>query len=75
MLQVIDKSETANRKPYRYSSKVSEKMRKEKKAKERKRQNMARSIIRIDTLTEIIDDGELGNEIFGGNILNKILEN
>lgn len=73
MLQVIDKSETANRKPYRYSTKVSEKMRKEKKARERKRQNMARSIIRIDALTEIIED--MGDDILSGNVLNKILDN
>lgn len=73
MLQVIDKSETANRKPYRYSSKVSEKMRKDKKARERKRQNMARSIIRIDALTEIIED--MGDDILSGNVLNKILDN
>ncbi len=73
MLQVIDKSETANRKPYRYSTKVSEKMRKEKKARERKRQNMARSIIRIDTLTEIIED--MSDDILSGNVLNKILDN
>lgn len=73
MLQVIDKSETANRKPYRYSTKVSERLRKEKKARERKRQNMARSIIRIDALTEIIED--MGDDILSGNVLNKILDN
>ena len=72
MLQIIDKTETAERKPYRYSDKVSERMRREKKAREMKRKNMARNITRIDNLTEIIEgiDG-----VFNGNVLNNILEN
>lgn len=75
MLQVIDKTEIAERKPYKYSSKVSERMRKEKKLREMKRKNMARNITKIDTLTEIVGDLINDDGIFGGNILNGILEN
>lgn len=74
MLQVIDKTEIAERKPYKYSEKVSERMRKEKKIREMKRKNMARNITRIDTLTEIANDIEIDG-IFRGNILNSLLEN
>ena len=74
MLQVIDKAEIADRKPYKYSEKVSERMRKEKKVREMKRKNMARNITRIDTLTEIANDIEIDG-IFRGNILNSLLEN
>jgi hypothetical protein len=74
MLQIVDKSEIAARKPYRYSSKVLERMRKAKKAKERKKQNMARKIIRIDTLTEIIEENDPTDKIFGVNILNNLLD-
>lgn len=74
MLQVIDKTEIAERKPYKYSEKVSERMRKEKKVREMKRKNMARNITRIDTLTEIANDIEIDG-IFRGNILNSLLEN
>lgn len=74
MLQVIDKTEIAERKPYKYSEKVSERMRKEKKIREMKRKNMARNITRIDTLTEIVNDIEIDG-IFRGNILNSLLEN
>lgn len=74
MLQVIDKTEIAKRKPYKYSEKVSERMRKEKKLREMKRKNMAHNITKIDTLTEIVDDMEI-NGIFGENILNSLLEN
>lgn len=72
MLQIIDKTEIAERKPYRYSEKVSERMRREKKVKEMKRKNMARNITRIDTLTEVVEsiDG-----VFSGNVLNNLLEN
>ena len=72
MLQIVDKTEIAERKPYKYSEKVSERMRKEKKVREMKRKNMARNITRIDTLTEIVDsiDG-----VFSGNVLNSIIEN
>lgn len=74
MLQIIDKTEIAERKPYKYSEKVSAKMRKEKKIKEMKRKNMARNITRIDTLTEVVSiDGIDG--IFSDNVLNRILEN
>jgi len=75
MLQIIDKTEIAERKPYRYSEKVSAKMRKEKKIREMKRKNMARNITRIDTLTEIVDNIDDINGIFRGNILNSLLEN
>lgn len=75
MLQVIDKTEIAERKPYKYSEKVSERMRKEKKAKEMKRKSMARNITRIDTLTEMIGDMINDDGIFSGNVLNSLLEN
>jgi hypothetical protein len=74
MLQVIDKTEIAERKPYKYSEKVSERMRKEKKVREMKRKKMARNITRIDTLTEIISDIEIDG-IFRGNVLDSLLEN
>ena len=74
MLQVIDKTEIAERKPYKYSEKVSERMRKEKKVREMKRKKMARNITRIDTLTEIISDIEIDG-IFSGNVLDSLLEN
>lgn len=74
MLQVIDKTEIAERKPYKYSEKVSERMRKEKKVREMKRKKMARNITRIDTLTEIINDIEIDG-IFRGNVLDSLLEN
>jgi hypothetical protein len=73
MLQVIDKVDIAERKPYKYSEKVSARMRKERKVKELKRKNMARNITKIDTLTEITDI-EI-DEILSGNILNRLLEN
>ena len=75
MLQVIDKTEIAERKPYKYSEKVSERMRKEKKVREMKRKNMARNITRIDTLTEIVGDMINDDGIFRGNVLNSLLEN
>lgn len=75
MLQVIDKTEIADRKPYKYSDKVSERMRKEKKVKEMKRKNMARNVTRIDTLTEIVGDMIIDDGIFTGNVLNNLLEN
>ena len=72
MLQIIDKAEIAERKPYKYSEKVSAKIRKEKKVREMKRKNMARNITKIDNLTEIVGDMEI-DEIFGGNILDSLL--
>ncbi len=75
MLQVIDKTEIAERKPYKYSEKVSERMRRERKVKEMKRKNMARNITRIDTLTEIVGDMTNDDGIFSGNVLNGILKN
>lgn len=75
MLQVIDKTDIAERKPYKYSEKVSERMRKERKVREMKRKNMARNITRIDTLTEIVGDMINDDGIFRGNILNSLLEN
>ena len=75
MLQIIDKTEIAERKPYKYSEKVSTKMRKEKKVREMKRKNMARNITRIDTLTEIISDMDGIDGVFSRNVLNNILEN
>lgn len=75
MLQVIDKTEIADRKPYKYSEKVSARMRKEKKVREMKKKNMARNITKIDTLTEFIGDMINDDGIFSGNILNGILEN
>lgn len=56
MLQLVDKSETAKRKPYKYSDEVSARMRKDRKLKEVKRKNLAKSIIRVDSLTEIVED-------------------
>ncbi len=73
MLQIIDKSEIADRKPYRYSEKVSAKMRKERKAREMKRKNMARYIIRIDALTEVVEDMDNGTTI-DECILDSLLE-
>lgn len=72
MLQIVDKNDIAERKPYRYSAKVSARIRKEKKAKEMKRKNMAYNVTKIDSLTETV--GDIDN-IPRGNILNKILEN
>lgn len=72
MLQIIDKSEIAERKPYRYSDKVSAKMRKERKAREMKRKNMARCVTRIDAITEMVEgiDDDVSE-----NILDSLLEN
>lgn len=75
MLQVIDKTDLAERKPYKYSEKVSARMRKEKKVKAMKRKNMACNITKIDTLTEMVEDMVNDNGIFSENILNSILEN
>lgn len=72
MLQIIDKTEIAKRKQYRYSDKVSARIRKQKKIREMKRKNMANNITKIDSLTEIIDDDD---DIFNENILDNILEN
>lgn len=69
MIQLIDETEVAERKPYKFSEKVSEKMRKERKQKELKRKKMANSIVRINTFTEIIPD-EIDNMLHG-NILRK----
>jgi hypothetical protein len=74
MLQVIDKTDIAERKPYKYSEKVSARMRKERKVREMKRKNMARNITKIDTLTEITDNIETDG-IFSGNVLDRLLEN
>ena len=68
MIQLVDESEVAERKPYKFSEKVSEKMRKERKQKELKRKKMANSIVRINTFTEVIPD-EL--DMLHGNILKK----
>lgn len=69
MLQVVDKDEIAQRKPYKYSEKVSAKMRKEKKVREMKRKSMARNITKIDTLTEIVESID---DVFSANILTNI---
>lgn len=74
MLQIVDKTDIAERRPYRYSEKVSARMRKEKKVKEMKRKNMACNITKIDTLTEIVEDMANDNGILSGNILNSILD-
>ncbi len=72
MLQIIDKTEIAERKPYRYSDKVSTKMRKERKAREMKRKNMARCVTRIDAITEMVEG--IDDDV-SGNILDSLLEN
>ena len=64
MLQIVDKDEIAERRPYRFSEKVAEKIRKRKKEKELKRKNMAHVIVRINTLDEIIpEDIICGNRL------------
>jgi hypothetical protein len=73
MLQVIDKTDIAERKPYKYSEKVSTRMRKERKIREMKRKNMARNITKIDTLTEITDNIEFDG-MFSGNVLDRLLD-
>lgn len=68
MLQVIDEDEIAKRKPYRFSEKVAEKIRKRRKDKEQKRKNMAQIIVRIDTLDEIIPE----DIIYGSSLSNAL---
>lgn len=68
MLQIVGKDEIAERRPYRFSEKVAEKIRKRKKEKELKRKNMAHVIVRINTLDEIIpEDIICGSRL--GNVL------
>lgn len=69
MMRLIDETEVAARKPYKFSEKVSEKMRKERKQKELKRKKMAQSIIRINTFTEILSEDV--DNMLHGNILRK----
>ena len=68
MLQIVGKDEIAERRPYRFSDKVAEKIRKRRKEKELKRKNMAHVIVRIDTLDEIIPEDIICGSSFG-NIL------
>ncbi len=56
MLQLIGEDELAERKPYKFSDKVREKMMKRKKDKEQKRKNMANVIVKIDSLDEIVGE-------------------
>lgn len=56
MLEIIDETEVAKRKKYRFSPVVSARMIKQKKDREKRRKDMAKSIIKIDTLTEFIPD-------------------
>ena len=69
MMQLIDETEVATRKPYKFSEKVSEKMRKERKQKELKRKKMAQSVIRINAFTEILSEDV--DNMLHGNILRK----
>lgn len=68
MLQVVDKNEIAERKPYKFSEKVSAKIRQRRKEREQNRKNMAQIIVRIDTLDEIVP----GDIIYGNNLCNTL---
>jgi len=64
MLKVVGEDEIAERKPYKFSEKVAEKIRKRRKEREQKRKNMAQIIVRIDTLDEILpEDTICGNNL------------
>lgn len=67
MMQLIDETDVAARKPYKFSEKVSEKMRKERKQKELKRKKMAQSIIRINAFAEVLSEDV--DNMLHGNIL------
>lgn len=69
MLQVVDEGEIAERKPYKFSEKVAERIRKRRKEKEQKRRNMAQIIVRIDALDEIVPE-----DILYGTNLRSVLE-
>lgn len=56
MLQTIEKNEVAARKPYRYSTRVLEKMAKVRKEKRIKKEKMARSIVTINMLEFDLQD-------------------
>lgn len=61
MIRIIEKNEIAKRKPYRYSDRVLEKIRRARQSKENRRKNMARTIIKINALASILEDDELAN--------------
>lgn len=61
MIRLIEKNEIAKRKHYKYSDRVLEKIRRAKQSKEKRRKNMARTIIKINALAEILEDDELAN--------------
>lgn len=61
MIRIIEKNEIAKRKPYRYSDRVLEKIRRARQSKEKRRKNMARTIIKINALASILEDDELAN--------------
>lgn len=56
MLQIVDKIEMAERKPYRYSRKTLEKMERIRKEKKIKKEKMAKNIITINMLKELVCD-------------------
>jgi len=56
MLQIIGKDEIAKRKPYKFSERVAEKIRRRRKERELKMKNRARIIAKIDALDEIISE-------------------
>lgn len=63
MIEIVGKDEIAERKPYKFSSKVAAKILQRKKEKEQKRKNMARIIAKIDALDEIIPDDSHKNNL------------
>jgi hypothetical protein len=68
MIQLIGKDEIAERKQYRFSDKVVAKMIRRRREKEEKKKNMARIIVKIDTLDEIIPE----DVIYGSNLISAL---
>lgn len=66
MIQLVEEDEIAERKQYRFSDKVVAKMARRRREKEEKKKNMARIIVKIDTLDEIIPE----DVIHGSNLRN-----
>lgn len=69
MIQLINENEIAERKPYKFSAKVLDRIRRNRESRERKRREMAQSIVRINDLTEIVP-----GEIIYGRVLGNTIE-
>lgn len=61
MLQIVDKTEMAERKPYRYNRKTLEKMERIRKEKRIKKEKMAKNITTINMLKEFVCEDLYGD--------------